>query len=379
MVMLLDLADVCRGAGLKVVEVPGWRTRSTHKTGMGKVRGVGWHHTGGASKVRAARRRPHYNDYPSWDVLIKGNSTTRGPLCQLGLGFSGTVYVFAAGRCSHMGRGSYAGLSGNIDMIGVEMESPGTSFSHWTPEQLAAMPVLRDALSRAYDVPLSRHIAHREWAPGRKSDPIGINIRSMGAPAATPTGRILRTGMKGNDVLELSMRLHLLGLSPDVTDTYSDRLHAAAQGWQRQAGVGVGGVGPITQKQLREYALPLTPTTPAGVGDGSGRVPLGTALLPGQFVENGPTRLSMQRDGNAVVYFEDEPLWATNTRGTRLVLQNDSNLVLYLDAGGRTLAMWDAGTVGQDASYLGVQGTDGNVVLRGSGGDALWFTGAAAS
>lgn len=55
--MLTDLADILKKAGLKVVEVAGWKTRG-HGV-MSSVKGIICHHTAG----------PVTGDYPSLNVV----------------------------------------------------------------------------------------------------------------------------------------------------------------------------------------------------------------------------------------------------------------------------------------------------------------------
>lgn len=163
---LRDLPAALDAAGLPVVETPGWLARGKELTA---VRGVVWHHTG--SPHRAGR------DMPTLQYLINGGSTP--PWGNIGLGRSGTCYLVAGGRANHAGVGSWHGLTGNSDTIGIEMESPGDG--SWTPEQRAIMPVLGRAIRAAYGVPTARQISHAEWAlpRGRKTDPVGVDMRAL--------------------------------------------------------------------------------------------------------------------------------------------------------------------------------------------------------
>ena len=170
---LTDLADVVRTSGLHVIEVDGWQTRTEahYPSGMGSPRGVVCHHTG---SVGAA------GDYPTLNTIIHGRVDLPGPLAQLGLGRSGTVYVIAAGLCYHAGDGSWPGLRGNWDCIGIEAESEGYG-RDWTPEQRDAYPRLCAALCDGYAIDAALVIAHREWAPQRKVDPTGIDMTQLRA------------------------------------------------------------------------------------------------------------------------------------------------------------------------------------------------------
>jgi hypothetical protein len=83
-------------------------------------------------------------------------------------------------------------------------------------------------------------------------------------------------------------------------------------------------------------------------------------------------KLTMQSDGNLVLYSPDKPLWATNTVGsgaTTFAVQTDGNLVLYTKD---NKPVWSSRTNGSMPSQLAVQ-TDGNLVLYGFSGP-LWLT-----
>ena len=118
--------------------------------------------------------------------------------------------------------------------------------------------------------------------------------------------------------------------------------------------------------------------------------PIGALWASWTFVPG--TTLTMQTDGNLVAYAPDgRPVWYTATRGSgavRLVMQSDGNAVLYR-ADGR--AVWATNTVlradtlsaGQrvpsggalvsdSGAYRFVMQGDGNLVLYGPPGGALW-------
>jgi len=75
-------------------------------------------------------------------------------------------------------------------------------------------------------------------------------------------------------------------------------------------------------------------------------------------------RLTMQKDGNLVVYRtkDEKAIWASNTAQTDVyeaVMQGDGNLVLY-HADSRPA--WASNTAGQPGSFLVMQ-DDGNLVI----------------
>ena len=119
------LARVLRDAGLKVVEVPGWKTRG--HGGMGTIKGILAHHTAGPHQSRAS------SNYPSLAVVRDGRSGLPGPLAQLGIGYDGTWYVIAAGLAYHSGKVDNPAY-GNTHALGIEAENPGDG-SAWPKAQ----------------------------------------------------------------------------------------------------------------------------------------------------------------------------------------------------------------------------------------------------
>jgi hypothetical protein len=160
----LWIADRCREFGLKVTEVDGWRTRGNETFAP---RGVVAHHTAnGPGEIGSLR------------VLINGRSDLPGPLCNVGLGRSGTVYVIASGRANHAGTGGWKGLSGNSSVLGIEAENRGGAGDPWPQVQLAAYKRLCAALITGPGVggAVALVCGHKEWAPNRKVDPHSIDM-----------------------------------------------------------------------------------------------------------------------------------------------------------------------------------------------------------
>lgn len=158
--MLTDLADVGRGAGLAVVESAGWQAR-----GHGEMQGarcVVVHHTAG----------PTAGDAPSLTVVRDGRPDLAGPLAHIVLARSGTVHVVAAGLCWHTGAARRLWQS-NAYAVGVEVENPGGPTDRYPPAQLDALARLCRALCARYDIPYPQVLGHREICtpPGRKVDP----------------------------------------------------------------------------------------------------------------------------------------------------------------------------------------------------------------
>lgn len=159
------LPDAARSMGLPVVLVPGWASRG--HGGMRVVEGVVGHHTATPDTAKG--------DYPSQNIVTNGRVGLSGPLCNLGLGRSGTVYVVAAGCAYHAGASRWIGFTDlNDEFLGIEAEDNGDG--HWTAAMLDAYPRLVAGLLRYMRRGVDRYISHRGCAvpAGRKPDPAGI-------------------------------------------------------------------------------------------------------------------------------------------------------------------------------------------------------------
>lgn len=179
--MLTDLADKLRsytgfgGYKLKVVEIAGWKSRGYAGKSLYDVAGHIFHHT--------ASNQSSGLDVVTLNLCTYGRSDLPGPLCQLMLGRSGTVYVVAAGLANHAGPGSVGGLYrdlGNYYFIGTEMESSGTS-NDWTSAQLEAMPHLGAALEIGYGNGKKDfyQLGHKEYSTMGKIDPAFIDMNKL--------------------------------------------------------------------------------------------------------------------------------------------------------------------------------------------------------
>lgn len=101
----------------------------------------------------------------------------------------------------------------------------------------------------------------------------------------------------------------------------------------------------------------------------------GQTMRAGQMLTDGGYRLSLQADGNLVEYASTgRVVWQARTSGhagATLTMQGDGNAVLY--AGGR--AWFSTGTSGHPGARITL-GTDGNVVVYATNGTPLFRTGA---
>lgn len=180
------IVDQLRKFGLKVVEVPGWKTRG----GSGfRPGGVVAHHTGPWSTVDGMIR-----------LLRDGRSDLPGPLCQVGLAPDGTCHVVAAGTANHAGTGGWRELSGNSRVFGIEAIHSGSASTPWPQVQVDAFIRCSAALGALAGRDGRWVCGHKEWAPRRKIDPISLDmgsfrqavtdvqLRQAGAIVPAPTG-----------------------------------------------------------------------------------------------------------------------------------------------------------------------------------------------
>ena len=96
-------------------------------------------------------------------------------------------------------------------------------------------------------------------------------------------------------------------------------------------------------------------------------IPVGNYIIS----SNGTYRLTMQSDGNLVLYNNvHQALWASctaNTNATFAILQSDGNFVVYNNA---HTPLWASNTAGRPNDYLLMQ-DNGDAVIYDAG-SALW-------
>ena len=154
--MLTDLDQAFRSAGIPHLEESGWRTRGRGQ--MTAVKTITIHHTAGGSD--AGDRR----------VVRDGRPDLPGPLAHILLETSGTPRIIAAGMAAHAGESRDASFR-NPFAVGIEAVHDG--ISPWPAHKYAGLVAAAGALARHYGLPTSRILGHKETcAPaGRKIDP----------------------------------------------------------------------------------------------------------------------------------------------------------------------------------------------------------------
>lgn len=181
-----------RGAGLTVVEHPGWRNHNRNHVGeWGPVHGVMIHHT--VSKGTTS----------SVELCFNGYAELPGPLCHGVVDKTGTVHLVGSGRANHAGggdpnvlqaviderynasppdthqhQGSAGAVDGNPHFYGFECINLGDGEDPWPAEQVAAIGKLSAALCRAHGWSEKSVIGHSEWSDW-KNDPRGPGMPSM--------------------------------------------------------------------------------------------------------------------------------------------------------------------------------------------------------
>ena len=210
---LLWLPAALKHAGLKVSTVGGWETRGQPQM---HPRVLVLHHTAA----------PKGRDAPSLNVCINGRSDLPGPLCHILIGRDGTCHVIASGRAHHAGTGSWKGVTGNSNAIGIEVENVGTPAEPWTDRLIDVMVRASRACIDEADIPVSMVCGHKEWAPRRKVDPHSLSMNHIRALiSATETDQ----GEEDSDMAPHIERI-LAGYRRVRGATYDPRIKDAS-GW----------------------------------------------------------------------------------------------------------------------------------------------------
>lgn len=248
----------------QVVEVAGWQTRGSE---VFNPQGFVWHHTAGRREGNS----------PSLGVCTNGRKGLSGPLCNVFMARDCTLYVVAAGRANHAGAGSWAGLSGNTSVYGLEIENVGQSSEPWTVRQLDVAARVASALG----VPTGNMCLHKEWT-SRKVDMHTISGAAMRqrvdalraapevscvseaakAPAPNPLlalrqsvdaakRHVLSKGDKGDHVAALQILLVSKGVDIAIDGVFGRKTEQVVKFLQTSAGLRADGVvGPATWRML---------------------------------------------------------------------------------------------------------------------------------
>lgn len=173
---LTDLALALRAGGCRVIEVPGWQTRSY----------PGWAPGFQTAPSHVIVHHTASHAVPESDIayMLRGapNPTpgrpNLAPIGNLYLDRQGVFHVIAAGKATTNGTGRDTWGGGvpadqmNHHAIAIEAANNGVG-EVWATAQCDAYLTGVVALCRHYRIPVNHVRAHAEWSPGRKVDPAG--------------------------------------------------------------------------------------------------------------------------------------------------------------------------------------------------------------
>lgn len=191
---LKDLVKVLRQAGVPVEGLTykygryagkTWKQVGWNGLGYSELRGIMWHHDASpAGDSPGALNWCMYSDL--------------APCAAIWIDRSGKWFVYAAGLTNHAGVGSSAlapNSTGNQFYLGIETDH--NTGEKWTKEQVSSLRKGTAALMKHYGLdPKVALEFHKTYAPGRKNDPDGLELK-------TERRRIARlmisdqTGIKG--------------------------------------------------------------------------------------------------------------------------------------------------------------------------------------
>jgi len=197
---LLWLPDVLRAAGLTVHEIAGWQDRGHaddiyyQQCGFAP-QAVVFHHDGSA-----------FGDSPgalNWLISGFNFSSDNNYDAQCWVDRYGAWYIVAAGYAQHAGAGQGWGAipagMGNPRSFGVETDH--TDGETWPPAQLAAVRTGMAAICahQGWD-PAAAVVGHKEYAPGRKTDPDGVDMAAFRREVADVMAKGWDDSMSAADV-----------------------------------------------------------------------------------------------------------------------------------------------------------------------------------
>lgn len=188
--MLIGINKLFTKAGLTVIQMPGWMSRSA-QDGPFNPKGIMLHHDGMGLG---------FNKDPRDDLNVPKNMSkdnTNGS--QIWISNKGVVALVAAGRTWHAGEGKGWGKipkdRGNEFCVGVETDHyPGNP---WPTLQLNAINLATKVMFDEYGFDTQYCCGHREYAPNRKADPERFDLNAW-RDYLKDDGE-----MKASDILEL--------------------------------------------------------------------------------------------------------------------------------------------------------------------------------
>lgn len=180
-VWLKDLVKVLRQNGIPVQGMTykygryagkSWKDVGYNGLGYQEFRGIMWHHD--SSPVGDSPSALDWCMY--WAKDANGNDLT--PAAAIWVDRRGKWFVYAAGRTNHAGLGSSPiapNNTGNQFLLGIETDH--TEGESWPKEQIDSLRKGTAVLMKHYGLdPKVALEFHRSYAPGRKTDPHGLDL-----------------------------------------------------------------------------------------------------------------------------------------------------------------------------------------------------------
>lgn len=182
-VFLTDLADVLRAAGVKVKEMKytrgphngkSWKAVGYNNQGYADIPlGIIWHHDASPASTPS-----NPDSYGALDWMMYDGFGV-APAANAWVDRYGTWHLYSAGYSNHGGVGRWPKLglydNANAKMFGVETDH--TTGEAWPAAQIDSLRRGTAAILKHWGRPSANLIGHKEYAPGRKDDPDGLNMK----------------------------------------------------------------------------------------------------------------------------------------------------------------------------------------------------------
>ena len=190
-VWLKDLVKVLRKAGIDAEGMTydrgryagmSWKQVGWSGLGYRELRGIMWHHD--ASPVGPS---PGALDWCMYSELA--------PCAAIWVDMNGKWFVYAAGQTNHAGVGSSIlapNSTGNQVYLGIETDH--TYGEKWPEAQVSSLRAGTAALMKHYGLDPKKALEfHKTYAPGRKNDPDGLDLKRERNRVA----RLMKTDQSG--------------------------------------------------------------------------------------------------------------------------------------------------------------------------------------
>lgn len=161
------LSSAIQAAGVNTRTVNGWESKGAGNVDIYRPFVI---------VVHCTATKQYSSDFPTLNTVINGRSDLPGPLYNVLIGrFSGDAYIIAAGPTRNAGQGGWNGASHNAHTIGVAWEHDNLDEEISTTAYRNMVKTVA-AISLRAGIAIENICGHKEWAPGRKTDPVFLNM-----------------------------------------------------------------------------------------------------------------------------------------------------------------------------------------------------------